>query len=137
MNSAWQRFALWIGAVVAIYLLANAFDLDDLSSARRPLPAGEGAWIKSDPGVVPEGKPVDEATFEFRVSSDHTIGDDVNGTAFAVSPEVWVTAAHVVSDCQVAYVRVNGRWRRMQGFAVHEDADVAILRSAAGNAPPA
>ncbi len=136
MNATWQRFAIWIGAVVAISLVVKMFDLDELSMPRRPLPEGEGAWIKSDPGTIPEGKTIEEAAFEFRVASEHVMGDDVNGTAFAVSPEVWVTAAHVVDDCRAAYVRVHGRWRRMQGFATHENADVAILKSAAGNAPP-
>ncbi len=136
MNSTWQRFATWVCAAAALYALVYVFDLDDLSIPRRPLPPSEGAWIKSEPGTAPTGKPTDQVSFQFNVTSDHTLGDDVTGTAFSVSPEVWVTAAHVVDDCKTAYVRVYGRWRRMQSFAEHPDADVAILKSGAGDPPP-
>ncbi len=137
MSPTWGRFALWLGCAAGLYVLVNIFDLDEVQTPRRPLPESEGAWIISEPAPVPFGTPVDEAKFEFEVSTDHELGEDVIGTAFAVAPGVWVTARHVVDDCRVAYVRVWGQWRRMQGFASHDGADVAILKSATTDAPPA
>lgn len=137
MESGWKAVAVWGAIIAAVYLLVDVLDLDALRSGRRPLPADEGAWIRSAPAPPPEGPALDDAKLQMNITSDHVQGDDVIGTAFAVSPDIWVTAAHVVGDCKTAYVKVWGVWRRMDSFAAHEDADVAILKSPARSAPPA
>jgi S1-C subfamily serine protease len=132
-----KQWGIWLITVVALALLVRGFDLDDSASPRRPLEADEGAWLKSEPAQIPDGKPIDSVGFEIDVYSDHVRGHDVGGTAFAVSPDTWVTAAHVVDDCKAAYVRVWGQWRRMEGFVAHASADAAILKSRPAAPPPA
>src|SRR5690349_17065526 len=106
----------WLGIVVAICVLVDVLDLDQAITPRRPLEAADGAWTRSGLAEIPEGQAIIEAQFQFVIDDAPVHGKDVNGTAFAVSADTWVTAAHVVQDCKSAYVRVWGRWRRMRSF---------------------
>lgn len=58
---------------------------------------------------------------------------DSVGTAFAIDADGnWVTAQHVVEDCRMVYVLVNGDWLPVSVLAIHPVADVAVVRSRNG-----
>lgn len=82
-------------------------------SVRRPVPTPS----PQAPAKVPE--------INIKIGERH----DATGTAFAIGTGVWMTARHVVDECDVVGIlEPSHRAVRARSFTVHDNADVAIMR---------
>ena len=135
-----NRLAILVGLIVLLVNLVRAFP--DLSRVPPPEPeiAQPGPPPLALPPVSPrEGRPVPAPGANDPVSviaEKEKVNADTVGTAFAVAtPGTWLTARHVVEDCNGIALAIDGTWRQAQIMALHPTADVALLRTASGVAP--
>ena len=140
MSDTLKRLLIWAVIVVVLYGGSTIFDMSDFAEPRRPLPpeADGGAWLRRTPAAIPQGRTPTDPVFDTIVEESGSVKEDVIGTAFLVGPNLWVTAAHVLEPCTTAYVRIQGRWRKVSEAKAHPAADVAILHTdaAAPERPP-
>lgn len=82
--------------------------------------------------ALPPPSPMDPV---FRVNIEPRSGSGT-GTAFAIDGEgVWLTARHVIQDCNQVAVRGRTGWVRATVAWVHPRADIALLRTRGGTQP--
>jgi S1-C subfamily serine protease len=95
----------------------------------RPPPSSPRAALP-DPGpVLPPPATLDPI---FGVRVEERRGNST-GTAFAIDPSgLWATARHVVHECQRIALRSSRGWVEARLVWHHEQADLAVLRSATG-----
>lgn len=99
------------------------------------------------PATVPPPLPVrsprrpspvpDPSDWRVRMDGSEKHGN-VSGTAFAVAPDAWITARHVVEDCRrVGFLdRAKKRLYPVKGAALEDpDADIALVRFDANGSP--
>lgn len=138
MSDTLKRLLVWGVIVGVLYGVSATFDLSELAEPRRPLPpeGDGGAWLRRTPAAVPQGRTPADPNFDTIVEESGGVKEDAIGTAFLVGPNLWVTAAHVIEPCTTAYVRIQGRWRKVSDSKLHPAADVAILRTDAAQEKP-
>lgn len=138
MSDTLKRLAIWAVVVAVLYGGSVVFDVSDFAEPRRPIPpdAEGGAWLRKTPAEAPFGRTPTDPAFDTIVEASGDVKEDVIGTAFAIAPNLWVTAAHVLEPCTTAYVRIQGRWRKVSDAKAHAAADVAILQTDAAEKPP-
>lgn len=119
---------LWILLTAAFVVLTVVTDFDD-TSPRRPLPP---------PGTQPEAR----QNFDLRrgaagpvqrwllqADTDRTRS---TGTAFAIADGLWLTARHVVDQCDSVWLIKPGKKirpdQKVRGVVLHPGADIALLQ---------
>ncbi len=77
-----------------------------------------------------EGEVPPPSRFDPRIQVNLNPPGNSSGTAFAIAPKIWMTAAHVVNGCDRIYILNNGRWdsSRIKAQAKSStNTDLAIL----------
>lgn len=136
MDKVGARLGLWLAIALVVSMLSTVFLDYDADAPRRPLPADTGrVWANYPPAEPPAGPLSGGPVAELEVAESNWT-DDVIGTAFAVGPHLWVSAAHVFEACAKSYIRVHDKWLPVTAVQLHPTADLAVVRTSVKELPP-
>lgn len=137
MDKRGTRLGLWLSIALVLSTLSTIFVDADVDPPRRPLAADpDRVWANFPPAEPPTGPLSGEPVAEVEVAESKWT-DDVIGTAFAVGPHLWVSAAHVFKACSKSYIRVHDKWLSANWVEFHPTADIAVVHTSVKELPPA
>jgi hypothetical protein len=125
--------ALLVGALTSGGFGDGAGEPDARISVRRPPPVGSAPVAPSPGPLLPPPSPGDPV-----IRIELGPKTDSSGTAFAIGPDIWMTARHVADGCAKIGI-VTGPRRAVRGgeVVVHQNADLALFRAPVRTAPVA